>query len=386
MVPAAAILWMACGGGSAPGALSPGAGTGTVRMDKTTLFEQDEPGLILDLRAVDGRYVAASRSGACDFDLGGTVSNCVRFRVNPGTVGAVRIVSPRQNDGITFVMTIAGGREDEIRGLDGAGWTRWSAANGARPWRFGLGEGGLGEGRLGEGNMQGDGPGDGAMWIATLRPSDTALLPVAGGKPAHLDVVGDEIDASDLDGDGKSEILVLTAGGMLESRTPAGAPAGKAGPLAGNAGPIIEFMVARAAGEPGVVIARDDDHLLLLGPDLAVRRRLSFPDRPWAKLRDALHLNGGAILRGRDGSRAVALLLGGRGGWHRTVLLVAREDGALLYDEVLDGDFTAITAVDGERFLLGGRGTVLLYRMRQPRTGGPARATFSQITTEARPV
>lgn len=56
-----------------------------------------------------------------------------------------------------------------------------------------------------------------------------------------------------------------------------------------------------------------------------------------------------------------ASLLGGRGGWHRTTLLLHSGDGRLLYHEVLDGDYNVVQPQAPGEFVLFGRGDAISY-------------------------
>ncbi len=53
--------------------------------------------------------------------------------------------------------------------------------------------------------------------------------------------------------------------------------------------------------------------------------------------------------------RALAIVLGGRGGWHRTILLLYEAGGDLARYEVLDGDFLVVKALNNREFAVFGR-------------------------------
>jgi hypothetical protein len=60
-----------------------------------------------------------------------------------------------------------------------------------------------------------------------------------------------------------------------------------------------------------------------------------------------------------------AVLVKGRGGWHRTILYVYDGKGDLIYKEILEDDYESITpykvADDALAFFVGGRGEVWSY-------------------------
>ncbi len=57
--------------------------------------------------------------------------------------------------------------------------------------------------------------------------------------------------------------------------------------------------------------------------------------------------------------QALAILLGGRGGWHRTILLIYERGGNLARYEILDGDFLVVMAVKEREFAVFGRNKVV---------------------------
>jgi len=69
--------------------------------------------------------------------------------------------------------------------------------------------------------------------------------------------------------------------------------------------------------------ARIQSEVLLLSDRLSVITKLQLPNVEWISLLPSLRL----VAAAKNGSGNIVVLLGGRGGWHRTILLVYSNAG-----------------------------------------------------------
>jgi len=151
------------------------------------------------------------------------------------------------------------------------------------------------------------------------------------------------------------EIAVLTESGTIEILSADGAV------LAQRSVGAPSFTVTKREGGQEHLLLEDEGRLGLFDSGLQIRLDVAIPvagDIP------AMHVVSAAEF-GRNGA-TLGVLMKGRGGWHRTVLLVFREQEALRA-EVLDGDYLVIApdylTHDANSFLVGGRNVILRYSL-----------------------
>ena len=199
-------------------------------------------------------------------------------------------------------------------------------------------------------------------WEGTRQISVDGAESSIDNKPTHIPV--SEYDSllmphgyiqTDFDDDGVLERLRPTAGGFaIESsngvttaRTIVGRP--------------YWYKPYVTWSEPRLVLVSTDGSLLVYDGPLQLFRELPTPG-----MAAPLHIAGGAAL-GRGKNAPFVSVFVGRGGWHKSVLLIHSTDDRLIYREVLPDDCMSVWPMPMNaqkcRFFLSGRGQVWEYML-----------------------
>lgn len=330
---ACVLLTLACGGGRAPEELTPArySGANVVRVDR---IHVGDVGLISDIAASRKYYLAASASHFCQVPQTGVVQ-CTRFVAE---FDKVRIVKALSGNPSAIVGTNFSGK-GTISNLLPGGRVLWKTGDLSTSDNLGIIR-----------------VHDTVVGIATIADGRLVTINAANGqRVATYPIATSVVDAADLDDDGDSEILCLKSDRTLLL-------------LNGTAATTIssveadEFVVApTAAGGADRAVSRRGDSFVVLGSNLRVLAKLVLPQRRWSSMLGVLHLVAAARVVSGD-SDTYAVALAGRGGWHRSILLLFDARGNVVYDEVLDDDIASLVAGDTPPALLVGiRGAIRRY-------------------------
>jgi hypothetical protein len=333
----AMVSLTSCGGGEAPESLAPYHRSQMVRIDTSVVFKREHLGLIQHLARNDAGVIAASSHEVCRFAAGQT--RCFSLPAG-GEIPRVQLVGG--TDPMTPLVTVASisnWSSSDIAGYDATGRQMWIRRDVVTPFSFGIIR------------RQGKPP-----LVAVIEKNAVVLLGFADGKVQEV-VKRDcaSVGGADLDGDGSSELLCLSRSGevlqLLEQ--------GSRRPVASSAGD--DFVVARSVAGPDQVVVSDGVKLTRWTASAETTSDLELHDRPWLAEMASLHLVAAAVTPSATDPLLI-VIFSGRGGWHRSVLLVYTAEGRLAYDAVIDGGVASVLPLaNAEAFLLGGRDSVTRY-------------------------
>lgn len=323
-------LLTGCGGGPTPSELSePQVELGNNRLEKRLLYRNSQLNLVNQIVPMPGgTFLIAGNQLLCTVDISGLVLGCVDLPVDLSKLS---------------VLVDASGAPTTIVG--GGLWGKPSAAvldiKGTLKWRF---DGGF---DFMDQPVVADSP-NGAVILVGSRAFDLST-----GRRVYVPGC-DCVASADFDQDGKRDLLQARSG-LLRVVNGAGRELGH---VQVGIDHWDEPLVA-GTSVPFVVLSKNEE-LAIYDRELMLRRQLRTPG---ARL--PLHAAAAAFL-GSDLSDAFAVLVKGRGGWHRTILYVYSAKNELIYEEILGDDYQSMTpykAANGAlAFIIGGRGEVWSYQ------------------------
>jgi hypothetical protein len=327
-----------CGGGSPPGELSPRVvkSLGVTLSASRTLKDVN---IVTDIDvAQNGHIIAVGNQGA-------TVLSSTLEPLSSGSFGgfslfrADAIIHPAATDSVVVISTFDGNPQIAAFRLDGRSLWKYEEKNPLVSGTHGL--------------LPEIGPA-GAVVVSHAQRG----LMIFDAKTGSLINVfrapfAPEVRAGDLDGDGRSEIVQMNESG-LDVRS-------NDGHLLSHRNIVASWAVARGLGSPDALAIWDGSNFELLGANLVaqetIRGTFTGSEIP------ALHLEAAAVVHGGDRGLS-AFLLGGRGGWHRTTLLIYDATGQLLHHEILPDDFMSLRFIRPNSLLVGGRNVLRLYAIK----------------------
>jgi hypothetical protein len=320
-----------CGGGNPPRALAPTADTAT---KMAPIFRHDGAGLFRDIEPrTDGSFVAVSTSHICRSGNSAADRKCTPLRLNPFAVHHIRLATGDRGD---VTQIVAGYHDDktELVGLTDAGAPTWRRAA-ETPYSFGL-------------------SGDGTLILPGVHATKVVRV-ATGALKAELPFASDRADALEL-ATGETIVVSMSPEGMMTWSTAAGR-------TMHEMTAIDDYVIVRSFDQRvASLVALHGETLLILSSDGKIVARTNLSGKNWSSALPNLHLRSASAVTAADGDKFV-ILLGGRGGWHRTLLLILESDGRLTSDYVVEGDLTTTAPVpNGSSILVGGRDVV--YKLR----------------------
>jgi hypothetical protein len=325
-------LLVACGGGPTPSVLAtPRIVVAIQRPAKRLVYKNDRLNLVKQIVPIEGdSYVIAGNQLVCMVQRSGVLFGCVDLPVDLWELDLLA-------DGSRVPNLIVGN----------GGWGRPSVAvvdlKDGLKWKF-------------------DGGYDVMDKPLVVEFNDTAVVLVGNrafdlrsGRPVNTQLCKcGAVASADFDQDGKRDLLRRLPSGGLTIVNGSGRELAQLPKVYES---WDEPLVAGLAA-PFVVLSRNEE-LEVYDRQLKPQRKLRTPG---ARL--PLHAAAAAFLVS-EFRGPFAVLVKGRGGWHRTILFVYAADDQLLYEEILDDDYQSMTpyiAADGTlAFLIGGRGEVWSY-------------------------
>ena len=324
------LLFSGCGGGAVPSELStPRVLIAIQQPEKRLRYRDDRLNLVKHIIPVQGdRFLVVGDGRLCTVQPSGVPATCVDW---PIELWELDVLVDNSGAPTTFVGS--------------GGWGKPSVAvldlKGALKWKF---DGGF--------DLMDDAfvveSADRGVVVVGNRTFDLATGAVLD-VPCGCGAVG----SADFDQDGRRDLLQVREN-LLRLVNGDGQELHR---VQLDLGSWREPLVVRGT-EPFVVLSSSEE-LAIYDGELKERRRFRTPG---AQL--PLHAAAASFFGpGLDGPFAV--LVKGRGGWHRTILYVYSEGGDLVYQEILGDDYESImpyTLADGAlAFLVGGRGEVWSY-------------------------
>jgi hypothetical protein len=334
------LLLAACGGGSPPDDLSPGIVKSSPRVRLAEKRAVDGVNIITDIELTsDGRIIAVGSDGVAV--LSPTLTP-VSSRPLTGTnlVHADSIIRADLSKSVVVASTFDGNPQITAFRLDGTPLWKYVEQNPLVSGTHGL---------L---------PETGPSGVVVVSHKERGLLLLDSESGAVIKTFkapfAPEVRTGDLDGDGTTEIAQMSDSG-LEVRS-------NTGQLVGHRPIVASWTIAKGLRRPDALVMFDHGAFLMLGPDLVTQQTL--PAAFKGSDIPALHLEAAASSRTTQGDW-FAFLLGGRGGWHRTTLLLYDLRGELIYQETLPDDFMTVRFVSPDSLLVGGRNALRRYEIRR---------------------
>jgi hypothetical protein len=323
----------ACGGGPTPDALSqPRVVIADGRLEKRLLYHNSRLNLVKQIVPLKGgSLLIVGDRVLCTVATSGFVRECVDLPVD---LYHIEVLMDASGAPATIV---AGGL-----------WGKPSVAvldlNGTLIWRFDGGFDFMGR------PVVGDTP-NGAVVFVGSRTFDLDT-----GRRVYAPACGC-VASADFDQDGKRDRL-QAPNGQLRIVNGAGREIRRADVGIDH----WEEPLVAGTSAPFVVLSKNEE-LVIYDRRLAVRRLLRTPGA-----RFPFHAGAATFLESGE-SGVFAVLVNGRGGWHRTILYVYSANDELIYEEILDDDYQSMTpytsANGAPAFFIGGRGEVWSYAFAQ---------------------
>jgi hypothetical protein len=318
-----------CGGGSPPDDLRPRIIESHERLSRQVVVIDKMTNLIRDLAICNGNIIATGGTNSCTLTAT-SQAQCVSFRLN--LEDAYAVVKPT-TCGRTFIGFERNG--GPVVALDDAGKELWTRSFGAAP-----------------------GP------IAVVHDADKTLVAIVIGRSklalvdlnssATIREIAGEfsgfIGAGNLAGSASDEIVTAPSSGIDIRRSD--------GTIVSHLQLDGSSAVTRSSTGRAHIVTLSQRGLLLMSGENEVTVPLALPNLPSVGL---MHVVASAEFAD---ARYIATLIGGRGGWHRTLLLVHNNRGQLLHAEILSDDYVSAVPdeIGGARaFLIGGRGKIVRF-------------------------
>lgn len=322
------LIAISCGGGEAPRELSPRTLAGKKDFGRRPIFSAEKLGLITDIQFCNGKVAVAGAEGLCLADSEFRRADCgtISVSVREPQIGSIPLTCD-----VFFVSQ--GSNEPAVFAFDKSGNVRWKRESEPTPGPLTLVKR------------------NGLTEIAVIAGrSNLEILDAGSGKKLRemSGAYSGFIESGDLVGDNEEEILTQ-AEGMLSVRN-------GQGEIVASRKARGSLAVTRPATGKSKIVELYEHELKIHSLDVEYPRDLEFPSISHDVV---LHVTAAAEMS--TPRPLIGTLLAGRGGWHRTVLLIHDDEGKLLYSEILDGDWQVITpnlSQGGVGFVLGGRGRI----------------------------
>ncbi|MGZ5494107.1 MAG: hypothetical protein ACXWHG_10905 [Thermoanaerobaculia bacterium] len=333
------LLLVDCGGGSPPRELSPGivksSGGVTLAASRTV----NGTNIITDLELTQqGQVIAIGNQGVVVLSPSLTPVSSGRFE-GSSLFLADSIIRPETEKSIVAISTFDGNPQIATFRLDGRRLWSYKEKNPLVSGTHGL---------MPEVGRSG-------AVVVSHQQRGLLLLDSETGRVlnAFAAPFAPEVRTGDFDGDGSTEIAQMNDSG-LEMRS-------NIGQVTARRNVVASWAVAKGLGRPDALALWDGTNFEVLGSNLATQQTIrgTFTG---SKI-PALHLEAAAASRSSD-EHLFAFLLGGRGGWHRTTLLIYDGAGQLLHHEILPDDFMSLRFIAPGSLLVGGRNVLRSYLIR----------------------